>query len=631
MAKPKPVKEPKNFDDPPEESEDESESNHSLKYLDSSEDETLRGNIQRTNFKGGKSSTTANTASAYERSVKGKDPVKGTGRAPQATTLRQNRGSKRTKTEDIDEDGDDISSGSKKAKTASDKLAGEVGDHMKKEILSVFGNRAKNRPGYGKKADKFDKRKQRDLSDSTSPVKQFKYHNSHGSLQSSPVSLKLSQKMKNDDGSSSDLSDPPSSDKSDPPRALGDREKKAKGRKGKKTNVLDFSESPMSKMPVFKIPEAYADYAPVELGDFDTAMDDMPVVQKRQLDPGMVLCPMCDEQVDEELLKEFSKGARMVMAQQSKFCRMHKKKSAEELYVEKGYPEIDWTTLVARIERHHDFLKSLIMGAESHFAGILTENIRTGNARTLLTTQEYPTPGYYGLRGMALMTEMVTETFSRLLRKRAPTDTRISGRGYTGFVQSVLVPELAVKLIQEDLSLDGDKAREVMVESRELGEILNDEKRQSQPRPHIESRQTSPEEEGQQEHQESEDEEEEEEHNKSDDEAPADLKPQDVANSDSALSSPPSRSQSLPSITGEPSRKGSDNGSDGDIPPRSGQASKIAKAPVKTQDATALPVRASPRNSKITKKSTLPTVVPIDDSLSDDSDDSGASSGLESI
>lgn len=626
MAKPKPVKEPKNYDDPPEEeSEDEIESQHSPKYVDSSEDETLANNLQWSNFQGVKGPTTATTSSGHKQNVKGKDAVQGAARTSKPATSRPTRASKRTKTEDVDEDGDDVFNSKKKARTGSEKLAGKVGDHMNKERLIGIGNRTMNRAGYGKKM--IDKRRAlRDLSDSTSPAKQFKYHDSYESLQSSPVSLKLSQKMDNKDDFSSGLSDPPSSDKSDPPRALGDREKKAKARKGKKTKVPDVSAEPMSQIPVFKMPKGYGEYAPVEMGDFDTAIDGMPVVQERQLDLGMVLCPMCDEQVDEELLKEFSKGTRMVMAQQAKFCRMHKRKTAEKLYVERGYPEIDWTTLGARIERHHDFLKSLILGAESHFASILTENIRTGNARTLLTTREYHTPGYYGLRGMGFMTEMVTETFSRLLRERAPTDTRISGRGYTGFVQSVLVPELAVKLIQEDLSLVRDKAREVMVESRELGEILNDEKRQSQPRPHIDIRQDSPEEE---EHEHEESEEDKEDSDKSNDEAPTDLKALEVADSDSALSSPPYHSQRLPSITGETSRRHDENGSDVDIAPRSGQASKNAKAPVKTRDATALPVRASPRNSRITKKSPVPTTLLSDDS--DDSDNSGASSGLESI
>lgn len=625
----KPVKEPRNWDDPPEDSEEESESESKLlpEYVDSSDDGLL--DIKKTTFgTGNKDPRTANTGSVHHKAVKEKDNGTGSGRISRPATSRPTRASKRTKTEDIDEDEDDVfnfNNSNKKAKTGSDKLAGKVGDHMSNEVLLGLVKRPKKKPGYGygKKA-KSNKRTARDLSDSMSPMKSFKHHEGYGSLQSSPVSLKLSQKMKQEDELSSGLSDPPSSNKSDPPRAMGGREKKVKVEKDKKNKVPDFSAEPMSQMPVFKMPDAYGHYAPTEMVDLDTVVDDMPAVQNRQLDPGMVLCPMCDEQVDEELLQEFSRGARMVMAQQAKFCRMHKKRSAEKTYKEKGYPEVDWTTLRARIERHHAFLKSLILGeCESHFASILTENIRTGNARTLLTTTVYPTPGYYGLRGMGVMTETVTETFSRLLREKAPTDTRISGRGYTGFVQSVLVQELAVKLIQEDLSLDEDKAREVMVESRELGEILNDEKRQSQPLLRIESPHDSSEEEDQ------EHEEDDEDSDNGDDAVPVDLRLEEVIDSESALSSPPVHSQRRPSITEALSQKGDESDSDQDNAPRSGQESKKAKAPVKTQSAAALPVRASPRSSRDSMKSPAPTTLQTDDS--DDSDSSGLSSGLESI
>ena len=50
----------------------------------------------------------------------------------------------------------------------------------------------------------------------------------------------------------------------------------------------------------------------------------------------------------------------------------------------------------------------------------------------------------------------------------------ISG-GVSGFIQAVLVPELAVQLITEDLKVSESKAREVAVESAELGELLNPE------------------------------------------------------------------------------------------------------------------------------------------------------------
>ncbi|PSR90441.1 RTC4-like domain-domain-containing protein, partial [Coniella lustricola] len=190
------------------------------------------------------------------------------------------------------------------------------------------------------------------------------------------------------------------------------------------------------------------------------------------VEPDKIICPICEDLVDEELLQTFSKGLKMDVARQAKFCRLHKKKSAEQIWEAKGYPNIEWSELKGRIERHHDHIKSLIAGkaSETHFGSLLMEKIKSGQNRTLLKTDDYLSPGYYGLRGMSLMTETIVEMFSALLRKRAPQDKLISARGYSGFVQAVLVPELAVMLIQEDMSLSAEKARGVMQDSRAVGE-----------------------------------------------------------------------------------------------------------------------------------------------------------------
>lgn len=70
--------------------------------------------------------------------------------------------------------------------------------------------------------------------------------------------------------------------------------------------------------------------------------------------------------------------------------------------------------------------------------------------------------------------------FADALRKRSTKDklilaTGIQG-GVNGFVQLVLAPHLAELLVKEDLGLAGDawedRAREVLAESAEIGELL---------------------------------------------------------------------------------------------------------------------------------------------------------------
>ena len=48
----------------------------------------------------------------------------------------------------------------------------------------------------------------------------------------------------------------------------------------------------------------------------------------------------------------------------------------------------------------------------------------------------------------------------------------VSG-GVSGFVQAVLVPELAEQLVGEDMKVSAETAREIIDESAELGDLLN--------------------------------------------------------------------------------------------------------------------------------------------------------------
>ena len=227
------------------------------------------------------------------------------------------------------------------------------------------------------------------------------------------------------------------------------------------------------------MPEGYNDFASaIELAGIDMPLaPDTTADKKASLGPDQAPCPMCDEPVDKQWLSEYSKGQRMSISRQAKFCHQHKKRSARELWKTRGFPEVAWEQLESRIGEHRAYLETLINGAESYFGERLREKIKTGKNRTLFTTDDYPVPGYYGLRGMSVMTESIVDSLSSLLRERAPRDKLISARGHTGYVQSVLVPELAVRLIKEDMGIaDDDKARAVMRESRAIGVILNDER-----------------------------------------------------------------------------------------------------------------------------------------------------------
>lgn len=59
------------------------------------------------------------------------------------------------------------------------------------------------------------------------------------------------------------------------------------------------------------------------------------------------------------------------------------------------------------------------------------------------------------------------------LRRLATSDHIVKQAGVVGYTQSVLVPELAIRLVKEDMGVSDDAARQILRESIALGEKLN--------------------------------------------------------------------------------------------------------------------------------------------------------------
>lgn len=183
-------------------------------------------------------------------------------------------------------------------------------------------------------------------------------------------------------------------------------------------------------------------------------------------------CPMCSQPVDPDELRALG---TMNMRQQARFCQSHQKKSAMETWELEEYPEIQWENLDSRIAKHYTFINELINGKDSHYRTILEEKVKAGKDRTLLKSEANLTPGYYGSRGLTEISESIMRKFTRQLKTRAPVDCLLSARGFAGFVQSVLVPEVTVLLIMEDMTVDVERAREVLTESVGVGELVHEE------------------------------------------------------------------------------------------------------------------------------------------------------------
>jgi hypothetical protein len=67
--------------------------------------------------------------------------------------------------------------------------------------------------------------------------------------------------------------------------------------------------------------------------------------------------------------------------------------------------------------------------------------------------------------------------FTPLLKRRMVVDRLMAARGFTPYVEYVVVPEVAVKLIMDDMKCGPERAREIMTESLAVGELLSEEVR----------------------------------------------------------------------------------------------------------------------------------------------------------
>jgi hypothetical protein len=205
--------------------------------------------------------------------------------------------------------------------------------------------------------------------------------------------------------------------------------------------------------------------APVPLPDDDDDEEFQTMTQRAK-------CPMCGESVNPADLRAFG---RMNTRRQEKFCRSHRKTTALKTWDAEEYPRIDWEKLDSRINKHHSFIRELISGADSHYRERLAEIVNSGKNRSLLKSDHNPTPGYYGTRGLRAISENTMRKFTPLLKKRMVVDRLMAARGFTPYVEYVVVPEVAIRLIMEDMNCEAERAREIMSESLGVGELLSEE------------------------------------------------------------------------------------------------------------------------------------------------------------
>ena len=193
-------------------------------------------------------------------------------------------------------------------------------------------------------------------------------------------------------------------------------------------------------------------------------------------------CPLCNEVVPRAFLEALDSGLSQLSWQQKvDVCEAHKRRAAGAEWTQQRYPEVDWDAFEERLERFHEELDNILdLRRPSFYRDELERRVNEGKSRNAFRNpsaagQETIVPGYYGLKGAQRMQSHLVELFSDKIRNLATTDKLIPATGPAGYVQAVLVPELAVMLVREDLHVDEERAREVLCESADVGNLVHSE------------------------------------------------------------------------------------------------------------------------------------------------------------
>jgi hypothetical protein len=277
------------------------------------------------------------------------------------------------------------------------------------------------------------------------------------------------------------------------PKPQGPTFKVAKG-----ADMFEFGQSEKN-LPQFQESRGSVSDSP-ELSELSELDSDVEEVDPRTLNlptpkeyVPTVECKGCGKRVPLLLKQEFedkyNHGKALGYKKWSWFCDHHKKEDARQIWQERGYPEIQWYSFEKRLQAHHHRLLAVLeKRSTSIYRDRLQKRVDSGTTRSAAAAYTRNSsddgeleikPGYYGSKGEKLMTDHIVRHFADELRDLAVSDSLIGASGVaggvSGFVQAVLVPEVAVALVQEDMKVNEKRAREILKESLELGELLNEE------------------------------------------------------------------------------------------------------------------------------------------------------------
>ncbi|KAK7207141.1 RTC4-like domain-containing protein [Myxozyma melibiosi] len=202
----------------------------------------------------------------------------------------------------------------------------------------------------------------------------------------------------------------------------------------------------------------------------------------RRLDSGRALsnCPLCDSPLSEAIRVKFGKFEDRVKRSYA-ICQAHKKEKVMELAAGRNYStSLNESSLEKRARKAVAAIDlPAILNGEQH--SVYHEHAKTAaqkHGRRLDALQQMEAgqgdmlPGYYGLVGNGVMLRVAMTACEKQIRAAAARERWISNLSVTGYVASVLVPEIAVRLIMEDQGCEKEAAEKIRKESIDYGRLM---------------------------------------------------------------------------------------------------------------------------------------------------------------
>ena len=94
---------------------------------------------------------------------------------------------------------------------------------------------------------------------------------------------------------------------------------------------------------------------------------------------------------------------------QERFCQAHKARTADDVWLDRGYPKIDWSALPSRLDAHHDHIHSILDGDymspyyKQHAKMVTKVKGRSATSAAVSGRFTGLRAGYYGTKGEKIM------------------------------------------------------------------------------------------------------------------------------------------------------------------------------------------------------------------------------------